>query len=81
VGHNKHERKMLRGANSGELRDLFSAVFRSGIRYRTARSGIIVYGPPGTKPVTLHLTLSDHRALKNAARDLRVIGIEVKGKK
>ncbi len=72
---------MLRGANSGELRRMLRAVFTSGVRYRTARVGIIVYGPPGTKPIAIHLTLSDHRGLKNMERDLRLIGITVKGKR
>lgn len=81
MGLSSSERNYLRGANSGELRKLLRAVFTSGVRYRPTRGGIIVYGPPGTKPVAIHLTLSDHRALKNMARDLRVIGIEPKGKR
>ena len=81
MGLSSSERNYLRGANSNELKRALKAVFRSGLRYRAARAGIIVYGPPGTKPIAIHLTLSDHRAIKNMERDLRVIGINVKGKK
>lgn len=77
----KSQQNLLRGANSGELRAVLKAVFASGVRYRMARSGIIVYGPPDTTPVVIHLTASDHRAVKNLTRDLSRIGIKVKGKK
>jgi hypothetical protein len=81
VGHSKSEQNLLRGCTNREIRKLMAAVFSTGTRYRASKGGIIVYGPPGTKPISIHLTVSDHRAVKNLSRDLRQIGIELKGKK
>jgi len=80
VGHSKSERNMLRGCTNRDIRKLLKEVFASGVRYRAARNGVVVYGPIGTKPISIHLTVSDHRAHLNLRRDLRSIGIELKEK-
>lgn len=80
MGQSKSERNILRGCTNRDVRKLLAAVFSSGIKYRTAKNGVIVYGPVGTRPISIHLTVSDHRAHLNLRRDLRAIGIELKEK-
>lgn len=73
---------MLRGCSNRDIRKLLSLVFSSGLRYRPCKGGVIVYGRDRTtKPVTIHLTVSDNRAYLNLRRDLRSIGLDTEGKK
>lgn len=49
------------------------SVLHAGHRYKMTKSGIIIYGPDGT--CGTHLSVSDHRAVKNLRADLRRCGI------
>jgi len=58
--------------------ELVNLAERQGFRVRRTRKGFMVYAKIRERgSVTLHLTCSDHRAIKNALTELRKIGVEV----
>lgn len=82
MGHSKSEQKLLRGCTNKDVRKLLAIVFSSNLRYRPTKNGIVVYGHDRTsKPIVIHMTVSDHRAHLNLRRDLRAIGLNTEGQK
>ena len=66
---------MRRGGIQTE-RELVAAAVAQGFRRRDTRKGVMLLAPDGVNSVTVHLTTSDHRALKNAVSHLRRYGFD-----
>lgn len=54
---------------------LVSEAERQGFRIKRTKKGVTIYGKNGGM-VTVHLTCTDHRAVRNAMSDMRKIGVE-----
>jgi hypothetical protein len=59
------------------MEDLVALAERQGFRVKRTKKGVLIYGKkPGTGMVLVHLTCSDHRAVKNAKSGLKRLGVE-----
>ena len=62
-----------------KARDLIAAAEAQGFRCVRKKKGVAVYGKRQEDGwVMIHLTCSDHRAMKNAMAHLKKIGVEFK---
>lgn len=59
------------------VEDLVRAAEEQGFRVKRTKKGAFIYGKSkGTGMVLVHMTCSDHRALKNTKAGLRRLGVE-----
>ena len=59
------------------VENLIATAESQGFRVKRTKKGVFVYGKqPGTGMVLLHMTCSDHRAIKNSMGALRRLGVE-----
>lgn len=65
--------RLLRGCSNREVRDLLRQTIDNGARYRPTKAGLMLYGPNGA--VSVHFTISEHRAVKNLRSSMRKAGL------
>lgn len=65
-------------ATSKDLKKLRKQLEEQGARIEEKKNGWMIYPPnPAGTPVMIHLTASDHRAIKNATALLRRSGFRL----
>lgn len=68
------DRRIIRRGCSPEYSRLILSVMDEGHRYRMTKAGILFYGP-NKETITIHLTNSDPRSLKNTKALLAKLGL------
>lgn len=67
---------MAKTLNGKELTRLISGLEAQGFTVKSTKDGYRLYPDNGTKILTLHLTLSDGRGMKNLRADVRRAGYD-----
>lgn len=57
------------------VEDLIAEAKRQGFRVRQTKKGVLIYGKKDGMAL-IHLTCTDHRAVKNARAALRRLGVQ-----
>ena len=67
---------MAKTLSSKDLNRLLNGFEAQGATVKPCRDGYRVLPPNGGKPLTIHLTLSDSRGMKNLRADARRVGLD-----